>query len=156
MTGLDILNTLSPAVQVGLLRGMHNAGHLGLDILNPSVWLQNTFTSTKGFISDAMVWSGTKEGHRYWQDIYDTSPKLTTAPIVPVVIGDLSGITLLNAMDTKTQYQFLKNLTNVGRQKIAPYLMDEFDCFESFLIAAFHWDRTPEGHGYWHDMVNED
>ena len=162
MKGLQWLNALSPKNQVGLLRGFRlapntrwSSGRMGPDLNIPSDLLLHGFDTMYDFINDSIVWHQTEEDSDYWGLIAsDESYENYRCPWLGGISKN-AGVMALAHLDIEDQFGFLKNLTNIGRRPIAPYLMSEFDCFESFIDEAFVWDITPEGREHWNGLAHK-
>ena len=76
------------------------------------------------------------------------------------------GIEWLAEMPYRHQVLFLKRLSETraaeadDRAKyadeiwpIADYLKKEHNSLYYFILRSFHWDSTPEGHGFWNQMA---
>ena len=150
--GIEWLNCMLQKDQVGLMRGLKD-GRSPRTLLTPYKLLMMEFTSISAFINLTMTWEKTKEGHSYWQDRARFYAGFPIRPRTEIpLIGEKSGIVYLAQLSIDNQFSFLKNLTNVSRRPIAPYLIKEHNNYESFISGAFVFSDAPEDWPYWIDV----
>ena len=149
--GIEWLNCMLPKDQVGLMRGLKD-GRSPRSLLTPYNLLMMQFASISDFMNLTMTWEKTKEGHSYWQHRSEFYAGFPIRPRAETLIGEKSGIVYLDRLSIDNQFSFLKNLTNVSRRPIAPYLIKDHLNYDSFISGAFVFSDTPEDWAYWVDV----
>jgi len=106
--------------------------------------LYEVVDSFRRSLSSSFNWSGTSEGHTYWQDIADNITTRIDRPNYRHQWGLL--------LQGELQKQYYTELVNqdwdYGRDEVCHHLGRAID-------QGFAWDTTPQGHPYWSALCSK-
>ena len=116
---------------------------------NTKFLFEDTDSGIQSVLMRAFDWDETPEGGRFWNDVYDNS-------IYQDEVQKKTYREVLAQLPEPYATLAIENMENLGSAAF-PIDVDDIspslDPFEA-LNYAFTWRETPQGHGFWCDLVN--
>ena len=137
-TGYELLSTLEQHEGTALLSAMSQQNTLSK--------LNCKFKDTSDFITEAVIWSATKESHDFWADLEQKYNKNQTR--IELLAKHLTPVELKNAIVNMIDQSDIKKLKVFAAEKTD-------DNPSTALAKSFSWSHSNEGNDYWETIYNK-